>query len=59
MFQVFHEDVPNIFDNFVTYNYTIHEQNTRGAHICNTLACLKLDKNWNKIPKAYHMEQYH
>ena len=40
MFEVFHEDVPNVFDNFFTYNYTIHEHNTRSAQHLHIPLCV-------------------
>ena len=62
MFKVFHEDVPNVFDNFFTYNYTIHEHNTRSAqHLHIPLRVSNLTKTgiryqgpiiWNNILKA-------
>ena len=62
MFKVFHEDVPNVFDDFFTYNYTIHEHNTRSAqHLHIPLCVSNLTKTgiryqgpiiWNNILKA-------
>ena len=58
----FHEDVPNVFDNFFTYNYTIREHNTRSAqHLHIPLCVSNLTKTgiryqgpiiWNNILKA-------
>ena len=62
MLKAFHEDVPNVFDNFFTYDYTIHEHNTRSAQHLHTPLCVSnLTKTgiryqgpiiWNNILKA-------
>ena len=55
MFKVFHEDVPNVFDNFFTDDYSIHEHNARSSQHLHIPLCVS---NWNEVPRAYHMEQY-
>ena len=62
IFKVFHEDIPNVFDNFFTYNYTIHEHSTKSAqHLHIPLYVSNLTKIgiryqgpiiWNNIHKA-------